>query len=170
MELEPLFTKAHHLKEKGFPIAVYSIEIEKYESEISRAKKIALELGVPFKLKSLLGEFENELHGQMKYPGAVASKVLKSCECKTSELLISPEGEVFRCHHDLYNKKFPTGDLTHENFQIQDKFKECHFYGNCNPCDIKVKNNRFQRHGHTSVTIKNIRDRNTEQAAESQWK
>jgi len=39
-----------------------------------------------------------------------------------------------------------------------DEYRDCKFYGDCNPCDIKVKTNRFQQSGHTSVDIINIRE------------
>ena len=34
------------------------------------------------------------------------------------------------------------------------KFRPCEWFGHCNPCDIKVKTNRFQQFGHSSVEIK----------------
>jgi len=39
-----------------------------------------------------------------------------------------------------------------------DEYRECYFYGDCNPCDVKIKTNRFQQYGHTSVDIIDIRD------------
>ncbi|MBI5232727.1 MAG: radical SAM protein, partial [Deltaproteobacteria bacterium] len=41
-------------------------------------------------------------------------------------------------------------------FDIEDIFRVCHVFGHCNPCDIKVKTNRFQQWGHTSVEIKEV--------------
>jgi hypothetical protein len=32
----------------------------------------------------------------------------------------------------------------------------CYNFGDCNPCDVKIKTNRFQEYGHTSVEIINI--------------
>jgi hypothetical protein len=32
----------------------------------------------------------------------------------------------------------------------------CAVYGKCNSCDIKVKFNRFQEHGHSSVEVRSI--------------
>ena len=45
-------------------------------------------------------------------------------------------------------------DLTEAHIGL---FKECRYYGKCNPCDVKVKTNRFQIFGHTSVEIRNIK-------------
>ena len=33
-------------------------------------------------------------------------------------------------------------------------FRDCNRFGECNPCDVKLKNNRFQQFGTCSVTIK----------------
>ena len=39
-----------------------------------------------------------------------------------------------------------------------DEYRDCYVYGDCNPCDVKVKTNRFQQFGHTSVDIIDIRE------------
>lgn len=158
MQLSDTLEKATILIKEGYSLGVYSVDHPDYKEEIQKAQDMSLELGIPFKRKELLGEFNGKVYGSYLYEGAVASKTLKNCECKTSELLISPEGNVFRCHHDLYNSKGPVGSMTDTHYQIEDIFRPCAYFGNCNPCDIKVKNNRFENFGHTSVEIKNIRD------------
>lgn len=163
MKLKPLLEKAFILKSEGYPIAIYTVDHPAYKTELKEAQELSQEKGLEFKTKELLGRYEETLHGLYKYPDSVDSNILKSCECKTSELLISPEGQVFRCHHDLYNLKFPIGDMLNPEFQIEDIYRPCHFYGNCNPCDVKIKNNRYQEFGHTSVDIKNIREREVEE-------
>jgi hypothetical protein len=45
-------------------------------------------------------------------------------------------------------------DFTQEKV---DEFRDCYYYGSCNPCDVKVKTDRFQKFGHTSVEIKDIK-------------
>ena len=45
------------------------------------------------------------------------------------------------------------GHILDESFVIEDIFRPCRAFGLCNPCDIKVKTNRFQQYGHTSVEI-----------------
>jgi radical SAM protein with 4Fe4S-binding SPASM domain len=94
------------------------------------------------------------LHGTYAYPEAVFAKNTQSCLCKTSELLIDPFGDIFRCHHDLYNKINPIGNLLDPDFVLLDKYRSCDYFGRCNPCDVKVKNNYLQQKGHTSVSIK----------------
>ena len=43
--------------------------------------------------------------------------------------------------------------------------RPCDVYGHCNPCDIKVKTNRFQEFGHTSVQIEFPEDTKDEKAS-----
>jgi len=81
-------------------------------------------------------------------------KLSKKVLCRTTELIIGPNGNIYRCHSDLYANRKPIGNLLDSDFEIEDKFRECDFYGHCNPCDIKIKTNRFQQFGHTSVKIK----------------
>ena len=49
----------------------------------------------------------------------------------------------------------PKQDHNFDEKKIEE-FRPCEFYGDCNPCDVKVKTNRFQIFGHTSVEMKNI--------------
>lgn len=159
MSLSKTFEKASTLLKEGYSLGVYCVDHPDYNVEIKKAQELALKLDVPFKTKELLGEFNGKVYGNYRYEGAVGAKKLKNCDCKTSELLISPEAEVFRCHHDLYNFKSPVGNLQNGNYKVEDVFRPCAYFGNCNPCDVKVKNNRHQRFGHTSVEIKNIKDK-----------
>ena len=80
------------------------------------------------------------------------------CECKTSELIVGPNGGVYRCHSDLYESRTPVAFVTDDGFDIEEIHRPCFVFGHCNPCDIKVKTNRFQEFGHTSVDIQNIRE------------
>jgi MoaA/NifB/PqqE/SkfB family radical SAM enzyme len=145
--------RLHHL---GYSIGFFSVDHPKYTKEIEFAKEYCNDKGLFFKTKELLADYEGKIYGKYKYENSCFSKELKTVQCKTSELLIAPEGDVFRCHHDLYNKKMPIGNILDPDFNIDDKFRTCEYFGQCNPCDVKVKNNRFQQFGHCSVEIKAI--------------
>ena len=92
--------------------------------------------------------------GTYKYPDAVSGRVGPTVLCRTSELILGPSGHVYRCHSDLYNEREPVAHILDEDFAIEDVYRPCDAFGLCNPCDIKVKTNRFQQYGHTSVDIK----------------
>ncbi|MBC7540335.1 MAG: radical SAM protein [Bacteriovorax sp.] len=151
-----LLEKVIWMKEKGYAITIYGILHPRDQVEILRAQASAQALGVEFKTKEFLGEYEGQIYGSYRFQGAVFNKDISKCLCKTSELLIGVDGNTYRCHHDLYNKFNHQGNLLDKSFAINDSFKPCERFGNCNPCDVKIKNNRHQQWDHTSVEIKQI--------------
>lgn len=157
MDLDGLVKKVLRMQQAGFSIGIFGILHPAFSEEILKAQVCCKASGIDFRTKEFLGEHAGRLYGAYLYPEAVSGKVLKTCLCKTSELIIGPAGEVYRCHQDLYNECAPLGNLRDDGFRIEDVFRKCDRFGRCNPCDIKVKTNRFQIYGHTSVQIKDIR-------------
>ncbi len=156
MDLEETLSKVKILQENNYSIGLFTVDHPQTIQEMEVAKKRCQEENIPFKTKEFLGQFEGKTYGNYHYEDAVFNSNPRTVNCKTSELLISPEGFVYRCHHDLYNKKSPIGDILSPNFKIEDKFTNCDYYGKCNPCDVKLKNNRFQKFGHCSVEITEV--------------
>lgn len=157
MDLEELINRAIKMQRAGFSIGIFSILHPEFKKKVLEAQKRCMNLGIDFRTKEFLGEFNGQVHGTYLYPGAVGDINRKKCLCRTSELIIGPNGSVFRCHHDLYKGFSPAGNLLDPDFKVEYTFRECNQFGDCNPCDIKIKTNRFQIHGHTSVEIKDIR-------------
>lgn len=156
MNFEETKIKVKRLMSLGFKVGVYGVLHPSQSEEIMRAKSICENEGIDFRTKEFLGLHEGKLHGTYAYPGAVFSENIRSCLCKTSELLIDPFGDIFRCHHDLYNRLNPIGNILDPEFAIIDEYRPCAFFGKCNPCDVKLKTDYLQRYGHTSVAIKSI--------------
>lgn len=154
MDLEALIKKVLKLQAAGFSIGIFSVLHPNLEKDILKIQKKCRDLGIDFRTKEFLGWFNNKLYGTYYYPEAVGSSHRKKCLCRTSELIIGPNSSVFRCHHDLYENFPPLGNLLDSDFIIEDMFRRCDQFGDCNPCDIKIKTNRFQIFGHTSVEIK----------------
>jgi len=149
------------LQDAGFSIGIYSVLYPSPQqlSAINQMQFRCRDAGVDFRLKEFTGLYKGELYGDYsKYPGSVNSQQKKSCLCKTSELLIGPSGEVYRCHRDLYKEENPIGNITDPEFSIKNDFLKCNYYGECHPCDVKVKTNYKQELGHTSVEIKSLPD------------
>ncbi|EQC51954.1 radical SAM protein [Bacteriovorax sp. DB6_IX] len=154
MDLGETVEKVLILKKAGYPIGIFTVDHPISKAQTEKARIVCHDNGIIFKTKELLGKYDGQLFGTYKYDDAIFAKELKTVQCRTSELLISPEGNIFRCHHDLYNKKMPIGDILDNDFKIEDIYRECKYYGMCNPCDVKLKNNRHQEFGHCSVDIK----------------
>jgi len=159
-DIEDLIKKTSRLQKAGFRIGIYSVlhPDPKAEKHIQEIQKRCIKLGIDFRTKEFLGEWQGRLYGTYKYEGSVDGVVSGCCECRTTEVIAGPDGNVYKCHSDLYDSRDPIGhildpDLTADHIA---SFRKCRHYGKCNPCDVKVKTNRLQIFGHTSVEIKNI--------------
>lgn len=154
MELEEVIEKTLKMLQRDYSIGIWAVTHPHYEKKIREAQERCQKLGIDFRLKEFLGEDEGKMHGTYRYAGACDKKFKKNVECRTTEFLLDSRGHVFRCHSDLYAGIDVIGDLFDPDFQLDDKFRPCDHFGHCNPCDIKVKTNRFQEFGHTSVEIR----------------
>lgn len=155
IELKTLIKKVLTLMDKGFKVGVYGVLHPAYKDIILKAQEICLNKEIDFRTKPFLGFYKGKLYGEYKYPeGLIRNNNQQKVFCKTSELLIAPDGKIYKCHFDLYNSN---GNYLHnikdKNLKIVSKFRSCNFFGLCNPCDLKIKNNRFQQFGHCSVEI-----------------
>lgn len=153
-DFERFSTRVMRLFDAGFDVGVYVVQVPELSEKVKHAKAFFEERGVIFRFKELLGVHDGKLFGTYRYEGACSGKDLgRPVLCKTTELLIDPLGRVFRCHHDLYNNVGPVGSIVDPRFAIEDIHRPCDKYGLCSPCDVKLKTNRFEQHGHTSVDI-----------------
>lgn len=160
--IDDLVRKTVKLQEAGFRIGLYGILQPDGEmrTHILETQEKCLKLGIDFRTKEFLGEWKGKLYGTFKFEGAVMGGSHNLCECRTTELLVDPAGYVYRCHSDLYEGRSPIAHILEASFTEEEleKFRPCEFYGNCNPCDVKVKTDRFQVFGHTSCEIQHIKD------------
>jgi sulfatase maturation enzyme AslB (radical SAM superfamily) len=153
------------LQEAGFSIGIYSVQYpspENLEAITSMQFRCKAER-IDFRLKDFTGKYEGKddlgrpfsiTHGDYsKHPNSTFLEETKDCLCKTSELLIGPDGRAYRCHRDLYAEEFSIGSLLDKDLTVQDEFMQCSKYGQCHPCDVKAKTNNRQELGHTSVDI-----------------
>lgn len=153
MAFEELLQRVLFLVDNGFRVGVWAIIAPENRAEMEKYRSIAENNGIDFRLKDLLGWFDGRLYGEYKYPSGVSRKRGLPVSCRTSELLIDPSGDVFRCHRDLYAAENSQGNITENKFYVKDEFTSCELFGFCNPCDLKMKFNRFQQEGHCSVEI-----------------
>lgn len=165
---ENLIKNVKLLQDAGFSIGIESV-MYPHPNQIEAIEQMAVKCrndGISFRPKSFTGVYSGTddlgrpfsiLHGNYsKYPGCTLNNELKSCMCKTGEFILGPDGSVYRCHRDLFSEEFPIGNITNPNFELQDSFRPCNKYGQCHPCDVKVKTNYKQELGHTSVEIKDV--------------
>lgn len=157
-DIDDLIRKTSILQDAGFRVGLYGIlhPDEAIAGHIRDVQQRCQTLGLDFRVKEFLGRHNGRLYGTFKYDRAVNGQAVGSCECRTTEILVDPSGYVYRCHSDLYNSRNPIAHILDARFDetVIDRFRTCHNYGECNPCDVKVKTDRYQMYGHTSVEIK----------------
>ena len=146
------------LKDAGFSIGIWAVLYPSPAqlSAINQMQFKCLDSGVEFRLKEFTGEYGGEEYGDYsKYPGATfkSDSELHGCLCRPSELLMSTDCRTYRCHRDLFSEESSTGNILDPNFRINTDYAPCDRYGQCHPCDVKVKTNSRQKLGHTSVEI-----------------
>ncbi len=172
-DINDLIRKTLKMQDAGFRIGLYGVLVpdEEAKKHIFETQEMCLKMGIDFRTKEFLGTYNGKLYGTFKYEGSVGGSQTRCCECKPSELIVDPGGYVYKCHADLYQGRNPISHILDENFTENeiDKFWDCDLYGNCNPCDVKVKTNRFQIFGHTSVEIKNIQETNVGWVKRTDW-
>jgi MoaA/NifB/PqqE/SkfB family radical SAM enzyme len=149
---EDLVKKAKVLQNRGYKIGIFGLNYpDNCEANIEMAE-IARKEGIYFFIKDFLGEYDDKLFGHYKYPDAI-DRLHRTVSCESSELLIAPDGKIHRCHRFLYANDGPMGTLDKLE-EIDATGKRCAHYGSCNPCDVKLKTNRFLQMGNCSVTVK----------------
>ena len=144
-----LVMKVYDMKKAGYNVGIWGLDCFDMRERNKWMKDACKWLGIDYREK----EFLSKDIGNYKYPNAISGKERKHVLCKPSEMLISPNGNVFRCHSDLYTGRGSIGNILGE-INLHDGFSACDNFGACNPCDVKIKNDRYQEWGHTSVEIK----------------
>lgn len=153
MKIERLAAKVLQLQNAGYSIGIWGVLHPQWEVEIKQAQEYCAGLGIDFRTKEFLGEFGGVMHGALSYPDACLRATRKDVQCRTTELIIGPGGDVYRCHADLYEGREAIGHILDLELLVEPVFRPCSDYGYCNPCDVKLKTDRYQRFGHTSVEI-----------------
>ena len=154
MKVEETIAKVKKIQDAGFNISLASVKYPGNGSLIKEMEEKSKEAGVKFFTKDYLGYYEGKLYGDYKYPEAINCQMKKNVQCRTKEILLGPVGEVYKCTRDVYIDNEPIGHILDPDFKVEYVYRFCRNFGYCNPCDIKVKTDRFLKGGHTSVDIK----------------
>jgi len=144
-DLVGLVSKIDYLNKRDYSVGIWGLNNHKD----GQVRRLCENLGIDYRVK----EYLDDKRGTYKYPRAVGSSFTKRVLCKPSELLIAPDGLIYRCHADLYAARGAIGHILDTDIKFP-SFRHCDYFGHCNPCDIKLKTNRLQESGHCSVTIK----------------
>ena len=154
-----LLENCGRLLEAGFSVGVYGVLFPSptHLAAVSQMQMRCKDAGIEFRVKEFVGRYAGQVYGDYgRYPDAVFQEEGRVRECRISELLISPDGQVYRCHRDLYHRDHPLGNLLDPAFRLAEGFRRCESYGRCHPCDVKLKTDYRQQLGYTSVDIKDV--------------
>lgn len=157
-DFNKLVAKVKYMLDRGYHIGIWEVDNPDYHSEVIYRQQVAHSLGIDYRLKEFLGPHKGMVHGTYRYKDSVNSKVLRKCDCRTTELLIAPDGYIYRCHSDLYASRLSIGHILDPNFsgEMLGQWKSCNVFGRCSSCDTKLKTDRHQTYNWTSVEIKNL--------------
>ncbi len=155
--LAHIISRMQTLASAGFRVGLYGVTHPAQLDLIEEARQTCSRLGLDFRTKPFLGWHADRLYGDYQYPEACAGGPPRQCECAPSELLVAPDGSIHRCHGHLYGHRDPLAHIADPDLRLGDAHLPCADFGQCHPCDIKVKNNRFQQFGHVAMRIRNIR-------------
>ena len=146
MELEDTIMRVQRLQEQGYSIGVWIVN-NPNDKLIPYYKQCFTTAGIDCRLKEYL---DGKTYGTYKYQDIQGAK---GVVCRPSELLVAPNGDIHRCHGDLYGNKKPYASIKDNVVKLIEGYAPCAKVA-CNSCDIKVKYDRFQVPGHCAVTIK----------------
>ena len=153
-----LVMRVGRMLKRGYSIGIWAVDHPAYGEHIKKCRLMAEAMGIDFRTKEFLGVWKGELYGTYRYDKSVSSPIPRECRCRGSELLIGPAGKIFRCHRDLYSDSNAIGHILDREAPALGIWKPCREFGGCNFCDVKLKTNRFQQFGHSSVEIKDIKE------------
>src|SRR3989344_50995 len=128
MDARKLAENVKKLQDAGFSIGVWGILYpgSDHLSAINQMQFICKDYGIDFRIKEYTGEYGGELYGDYsKYKNSILQGSTNNVLCKTSELIIGPNGNVYRCHRDLYAEENPVGNINDDEFQISEEFRRC---------------------------------------------
>ncbi len=137
-------------------IGVFHIDHPAYPDTIHEIREYAKKHGVEFRTKVFLGEYQGKVYARYRYPDACGHKPIRgNVKCRNTVFPIGPNGMIYKCHSDLYAQRADQalGNITDPNLKLENKYRDCAYYGTCIPCDVKIKTNHLQMDGYTSVDI-----------------
>ena len=146
-------TKA--LNDAGYRVGIFGTSHPSNLRANIEFTEMAYKAGVFFFIRDFLGFYQDHLYGDFYYPKGLNGNK-KKCECRIQELLVGPDGLVYRCHKDLYEDVNPIGSILDMSFEIEDIFRSCNNYGICNECDLKRKMSPDLKTSKCSIEIKEI--------------
>lgn len=136
MNINRTVDKIRKLIEKDYRVGLYCVDCEENKDAIEFFKKVEW---LDFQIKPLLDN-------------TIITAENKNVHCRTRELIIGPDLNIFKCHRDLYKQENSIGKLNVIE-SIDYIYRDCINGNECHPCDLKIKRDRFGKEGYCAVEI-----------------
>lgn len=137
-DIPKLLRKVKQIQDKKYFIRLYALD---HPDMAGLTGEKMADYDPDFRLQEMLGEYKGRTYGNLRYP---LTKRPRTVQCKTSQLLIAPDGNIHRCYRDLYAGENKLGNLLDKGLEIDVKFQGCVNGGHCNPQDIEMKNGKAE--------------------------
>ena len=144
------------LSDAGYSVGIFGTNYPDNLRANNEFAEKARRAGIFFFIRDYLGFYNDRLYGDFFYIDALNGN-RKPRMCRTEELLIGPEGDVYQCHKRLYEGNRPVGNILNMAYEIEDVFRPCLEFGTCNECDVKKKLGPDLTKNKCSIEIKGIK-------------
>lgn len=150
-----LLNKVSLMQKEGYSVGIWAVNHPAHADDIRLAQVLSDRIGLDFRVKEFLGYYQGKLYGSYLYRYMLEDKPKgKIYLCRPSELLIGPDGNLYRCHQHLYSSSHSYGNILDDLVAIPSHHIGCDTTEGCSPCDLKgPKLDRYQKPGHCAVDI-----------------
>lgn len=142
LKADEVVARSNNLKDSGFDITVIMPvrpDIALFEPEIRHKCESA---GIDFIARDMPEPGASGRDGKLKWDDCCGAAYMKNVLCRTTGVLIAPDGNVYRCHSNLYNRADPVVHILSPFFPATKKFLPCGRYGGCDPADVALSPSR----------------------------
>jgi len=152
IEINEFVGKIFNLQNKKYSVEAYGINHPDlfYFEILEKCRN----LGVSFIKKEFFGVHNKKLYGTYKYHPDTMQGGTKKVECRTIQLLIGPNGDIHRCHRDLFCGENSLGNILDKDLKIEFKYRKCRNFGECSYVDVRMKTDRFGKKAICRVEIR----------------
>ncbi len=141
------------LEESGYRVGVLGMAAPAKEPALRAIQRWFLSWGVDFRIRPFVGYVNRKLTGNFRYPDATGQAETRTAACRTTEMMIAPDGRVYRCRRDCFGETDAVGHILDSELEIASRHKPCRNYGVCHPCDVELRPTVFRGNQRTAMEI-----------------
>jgi len=141
------------LEEGGYRVGVLAMARPGREAELRQRQRWFLNWGVDFRIRPFVGYINGKLVGNFRYPDATGQCDTRQAACRSTELMIAPDGRIYHCRRDCFGENRALGHLLDNDLTITARHSPCANFGVCHPCDVELRPTIFGGNQRTAVEI-----------------